>query len=323
MRFAWLTLCTAAALFGQFRSTVPLVVAPTTVTDARGHFIDGLQPGDLLLYDNNVRQQIQLDEEVGPISLVVAIQASLNAAPMLDKVGRSGGLFADLLAGDGGETALLTFAEEVELRQDFTSDGALLSRRLKNLTVRGDGVASLDAVQRALKMLALRGARRRKIVLLIAEKRDRSSKSEAAAVAQEAQRQNVLIYWLSFSPALAYYTARPRSVHSTDPKKDGQPLPPLIGAPNLLNIFPELYQLGKPDLAELFARITGARNSGFLRRSGLEDAIQSVGEEVHRQYILSFQPGPQPPGAYHTIRVEVKGRPDLRVRTRSGYWTVE
>jgi VWFA-related protein len=323
MRLAWLTLWTAAILHGQFRSTVPLVVAPTTITDAKGRFIDGLEPGDLRLYDNNVPQKIQLDEEVRPISLVVAIQASLNAAPVLDKLGRSGALFADLLAGEAGETALLTFSNEATLRQDFTSDAAALSRRLKSLTIQGNGVASLDALLRALRMLAARGTSRRHIVLLIAEKRDRSSKSGAAAVLQEAQRQNALIYWLSFSPSLTAYTARAKTVHSVDPKEDGKLEPPPMGPPNLLNVIPELYQLGKPDLSELFARATGARNTGFLRRNGLEEAIQAVGEEVHRQYLISFQPGPSLAGVFHTIRVEVAKRPDLRVRTRAGYWTIE
>jgi hypothetical protein len=40
--------------WAQFKSTVPLVVAPTTVTDSKGHYVDGLSPTDLILYDNNV-----------------------------------------------------------------------------------------------------------------------------------------------------------------------------------------------------------------------------------------------------------------------------
>jgi hypothetical protein len=36
-----LLVCSAAA---QFRSTVPLVVAPATVKDSKGRFVDGLAP---------------------------------------------------------------------------------------------------------------------------------------------------------------------------------------------------------------------------------------------------------------------------------------
>jgi hypothetical protein len=76
-------------------------------------------------------------------------------------------------------------------------------------------------------------------------------------------------------------------------------------------------------VAELLARTTGARTIGFLKKSGLEQAIQEIGEEVHRQYILSYQPPPAEPGEFRTIRVEVRGRPDLHVKTRAGYWSVQ
>jgi len=38
---AFLTL-TLYPLLAQFKSTVPLVIAPTTVTDPKGRFVDGL-----------------------------------------------------------------------------------------------------------------------------------------------------------------------------------------------------------------------------------------------------------------------------------------
>jgi hypothetical protein len=47
-----------------------------------------------------------------------------------------------------------------------------------------------------------------------------------------------------------------------------------------------------------------------------------VADEVHRQYIVSFQPKPDAAGLYHSIRAEVRGRPELAVRTREGYWGV-
>jgi hypothetical protein len=54
----------------------------------------------------------------------------------------------------------------------------------------------------------------------------------------------------------------------------------------------------------------------------LEQAIQRVGAEVHRQYLLSFEPKGGEPGRYHAIRVVVKDRPELRVKTREGYWAL-
>ena len=47
----------------------------------------------------------------------------------------------------------------------------------------------------------------------------------------------------------------------------------------------------------------------FLKKHALEQAIQLVGEEVHRQYILTFEPKVGEPGKFHAVRVEVKDRP--------------
>ena len=67
--------------WAQFKSTVPLVVAPTTVTDAKGRYVDGLTPEDLILYDNNVPQAIQMDWTTYPIDLVVAVQTARIPEP--------------------------------------------------------------------------------------------------------------------------------------------------------------------------------------------------------------------------------------------------
>jgi hypothetical protein len=61
----------------------------------------------------------------------------------------------------------------------------------------------------------------------------------------------------------------------------------------------------------------------FLKKHALEQAIQLVGEEVHRQYILTFEPKGGEPGKFHAVRVEVKNRPELQAKTREGYWALE
>src|SRR5690348_13464250 len=104
MRVLILALAAALVVWAQFRSTATLVIAPTTIQDAHGNYVDTVEPKDLVLYDNGVRTAIQVDESFSPISLVVAIQTSANSAAILDKLGTSGILFTDLLAGDRGET---------------------------------------------------------------------------------------------------------------------------------------------------------------------------------------------------------------------------
>jgi VWFA-related protein len=315
-----LFLLTAAIAGAQFKSTATLVIAPTTVTDSKGKYIDALEPADLVLYDNGVRQPIQVDESYSPISLVVAVQTSANSAAILDKLGASGILFADLLAGDRGETALVTFSDEVRTLCDFTANSDTLSTGLRSLHVQGTGSVALEAVMRSFAMLANRKSGRRRILLVIAEKRDRSSKVKFPLVLREAQRQNVLIYWLSYSPFLEPFTAQQKRAKSQDPGKDGEPLPPDMAPGNLLSVFTEMAQQGKPDNSVELTRATGGRALRFLKKEALEEAIQAISGEVHRQQIVSFTPPAGKAGEYHVIRIEVKGHPEWTARTRAGYW---
>jgi VWFA-related protein len=302
-----LFLLTAAIACAQFKSTAALVIAPTTVTDSKGKYIDALDPADLVLYDNGVRQPIQVDESYNPISLVVAVQTSANSAAILDKLGMSGILFANLLAGDRGETALVTFADEVRTLRDFTASSDTLSAGLGSLHVQGTGAVALEAVMRSLAMLAKRKSGRRRILLVIAEKRDRSSKVKFPVVLREAQRQNVLIYWLSYSPFLGQSAAQ---------------TPAEAGPQNLLNVFTEMAQQGKPDNSVELTRATGGRTLRFLKQEALEEAIQAIAGEVHGQYIVSFTPPAGKAGEYHVIRIEVRGHPEWTARTRAGYWAM-
>jgi VWFA-related protein len=340
MRAAALVILIVCPARGQFKTTVPLVVAPTTVTDAKGHFIDGLAEKDLIVYDNNVPQAIQVETFTNPISLVVVIEANLGSAAILDKLGRSGVLFSDLLSAEAGETALVTFSGSARIAQDFTADSRPLTRVLKSLRPEGGGCALLDGILEALHLLAARDPGRRRVILVIAERRDRSSKTKLPDLLRHNQLQNTAIYWLTYSTFLAPFTNRPKTVWdrmSDEQKQDPgrmhsskfplpeetAPLPPDTAPGSLLNVFSELFHKTAPDAATLISNATGGRTFSFLKQSGLESAIQAVGAEVHRQYIVTFQPKLDEPGVYHALRAEVRARPDLQVRTRAGYWRVQ
>jgi len=323
MRVLAILLCLTAGAGAQFRATTSLVLAPTTVTDPSGRYIDGLQPADLILYDNNVPQPVQVEEAFNPLSLIVAIQASANSSPNLDKLGDSGILFTQLVAGDRGETSLVAFADDSRVLTDFTANPDRLALHLRHLYVRGNGAATLDTVMEAMTVLSKRPASHRRVLLVIGEARDRSSSLSLETVSQAAQRQNILIYWLTYSPFLGEFTAREKTVRSLDPKQDGAPVPRDMAPGNLLSVFSELGHQGKADAAAELTRVTGGRVIRYLKKDSLEEAIQAVGAEIHRQYLVSFRPPAGPAGQYHAIRIVVKGRPQLEVRTRAGYWSVQ
>jgi VWFA-related protein len=340
MRLAAAILVLAAPLSdtsrAQFKSTVPLVVAPTTVTDSKGRFVDGLTTDDLTLYDNNVLQKIRMDWTTYPIDLVVAVQTSSNSGAVLDKLGGSGILFSQLLAADAGETALISFSDDVKVHQEFTADPDPLTHSLRRMHKDGDGAHMLDAMHQALFMLEHRPPARRRIILMIAERRDRASATKLPEVMEQVERLNAAVYWLDYSPFLEPFTVKPKTAEDLKPQDerikvqqcalcpapDDTAVPPDLGPGGYIYAIGELIRLRKPDLSSLFTRTTGGRSLNFLKKSALEHAIQLVSEEVHRQYILSFQPQGGQPGTFHAIRVEVKTRPELHAKTRAGYWVL-
>jgi hypothetical protein len=68
----------------------------------------------------------------------------------------------------------------------------------------------LDALRQALIMLERRPPERRRIVLMIAERRDRSSYAKLSEVMERVERLNAAVYWLSYSPFLQPFTVKPR-----------------------------------------------------------------------------------------------------------------
>ena len=333
MRLAAAIVLVTSSGWAQFKSDVPLVVAPTTVTDSKGHYVDGLTTDDLILYDNNVPQATQMDWMTYPIDLVVAVQTSSNSGAVIDKLGGSGILFTQLLAADAGETAVLSFSDEVKVHQEFTSNPDLVIHALRMLRMEGGGAHMLDALRQALLMLEQRPPRRRRIILMIAEKRDRSSSAKLAEVMERVERLNAAVYWLTYSPLLEPFTVKAKTAEDLKPEAerikvrkcdlcpapDDTPVPADLGPGGPIYAIGELMRLHKPDLASLFTKTTGGRTMNFLKKNALEQAIQLVGEEVHRQYILSFQPKGAEPGKFHAIRAAVKNRPELQAKTREGY----
>ena len=77
---------------------------------------------------------------------------------MIDKLGRIGILLSQLLAADAGETAVLSFSDEVKLHQDFTASPDAVTLALRMLRKEGANADILDALRESLFLLEQRPA---------------------------------------------------------------------------------------------------------------------------------------------------------------------
>jgi VWFA-related protein len=313
---------------------INVVIAPTTVRDRNGEFVNGLQLGDFQLYDNNKLQKVNADVRDEPLSLVVAVQRSSNVDTFLPKLQKIGTELNQLVSGQDGEIAIIGFDHRIQVFQDFTKEGTKISEAMQKMTPGSSQHAVIDAEDAGIRMLTHRPPDRRRVLLLIAEKRDKGSELRLREALEAAQFANVSIYSLDISTVVAALTDKGLPPRPDAVPPEAQHLPGGYAAtpttqvqndymgnyiPVFVDIFKAVKSIFVDDTLDVFTRFTGGREYAFIGEKSLDKAISAISEELHSQYLLSYQPNNPGEGGFHDIKVVVN-RPNLEVRTRPGYW---
>ncbi len=178
------------------RVPASLIVAPTSVTDHSGNFVNGLSAADFQLYDNGIAQQIYEDDDFLPISLGIAIQGDLKRQA-LERVHDLGPLLGALVVGVGGEAAIFRFNGKLEVMQNFTPDLGRLTHALRRVEYSPGPSHVIDATLDAIGLLDHRPTFRRRILLLVSESRDSGSDKGLDDAWNDVPMSNTLIYWLN------------------------------------------------------------------------------------------------------------------------------
>jgi VWFA-related protein len=320
------------------KTTVRVVVAPTTVLDKDGNYVAGLKPSEFTLYDNGKKQDIRVEESFAPISLVVAIQADAKVESVIPKLQKIGLLLQNFVAGQNGEVAILAFDHRIQKLQDFTDNPELLVEALKKLKAGSSQSVLVDAVAEGARMLRTRPRERRRVILLISESLDKGSGGRLREALTQVEINNVQVYAVNISRLFTELTSKAPRPRPDPIPPAARPLPP--GAPatptsvaqisglggmsaNFVPLLTEIFRGVKaifvPNPVEVFTRYTGGKEFPFLTQRDLERAIAEIGTEIHNQYLISYTPNNMEEGGYHEIKVEVARR-GLEVRTRPGYW---
>jgi VWFA-related protein len=323
-----------------FVVTTERVVAPVTVFDRDGGYVNGIKPDQFHLYDNGKEQNIQVDESFQPISLVIAIESSSHVESILPQVQKIGNMVAPLILGDQGEAAVVAFDSRVRTLQDFTNNPDLVTQAVKKIQPGSNANRIVDAAVEGARMLTHRPQNRRRIMLIISETRDLGSESRAREALIDLQLGNIVLYGVDMSRLISTIMAPPEEPRpfSQPPTAytlpGGVPSTPTTVAqtyggnggraefmPLMLEVLKDVKYIFKDNPIELFTKGTGGGEFGFYRQKGLEEAVQKIGEELHSQYILTYSPNNKLEGGFHKIQVEVERRPEVkRVVTRPGYW---
>lgn len=311
------------------------IVAPVLVTDRSGNIIDGIQPHQFRLFDNNKEQNIHVDVAFEPISLVVVIEKAARVEAILPQIKHLGTMLP-VVVGDHGEAAVIGFDSRIQLLQDFTTDSDKIKSAIDKINAGSSGVRMIDAVDQATSMLKKRPPNNRKIILLVSETRDQGSEGRLRETLIGAQLANVLVYSVDITQVVVRLTEkpvppRPNPIDVTAvPGVMGNPSTPTTDAQNygpsmaqfgpvLMEIYRDTKRIFVDSPTEVLVKGTGAEQLFFVKQKGLEDAVQRISQEIRSQYLITYNPSNKDEPGFHQIGVTIDN-PRYVAKTRPGYW---
>jgi len=297
------------------RVRVDMVSLPVVVTDKVGRRITGLTKDDFQVFENGVRQEIAgfaaTDE---PINVALLLDTSGSTEFKLAKIQNAAISFVNQLHPDD-EVAVLSFADDVKLQQDFTIDRDKNEYGIKK-TRTGEWTVLYEAVWLALEEV-LKPVQERKALVIFSDGEDTRSHTVSMGETFElAKETGSTIYCV-------YYNTEQDQNRRSAKSVLGGSLPPII-----MNPYPPLttgtgsasyeYSGGRRYLESL------AENSGGLLFDGmnnLESAFSEVARELASQYSIGFYSSDERrDGKFRKIQVKLT-KPGLVARTKKGYYT--
>jgi len=265
---------------------VDLVVLNPTVLDRKGGFVSDLRERDFEVYEDGVRQSIQLfrHEDV-PVTVGLVVDHSASMRPKLSEVIAAARMFV-LSSNAEDRMFVVNFNEHVSMglsgAQSFTNLPDELDAAVLRAPVTGE-TALYDAVAAALERLQTSG-QDKKVLIVISDGGDNASSHTLAEVLKMAGQSSPLIYAIGiFDP--------------DDPDRN-------------------------PGVLSRLARTTGGEAFFPTQLDEVVAICERIARDIRNQYTIGYSPSAAAqPGVYRSIRVVASQAASgkLAVRARSGY----
>jgi Ca-activated chloride channel homolog len=274
-----------------FRSVVDLVRLNVTVTDSAGRHISDLSAADFTVFEDRRPQTVTFFAQANTaltVSLLIDTSYSMrHQLPIAQKAASE--FIARLRPGDVAE--VVDIDSHVAVMQPLTSDRNLLTAAIQKLHV--GGMTSLfNAVYislRQLEKLKVQTADdvRRQVIVLLSDGDDTSSLVTFDELLDATKRSETAIYAIS--------------LRSDEPA--GGTVPPN----------------GEHVLRSLSTE-TGGRLFTTKSSTDLSNIYNQIADELTSQYVLGYaSSNERRDGGWRAIVLRLR-RPELRARTRSGYY---
>ncbi|MGI8988609.1 MAG: VWA domain-containing protein [Bryobacteraceae bacterium] len=259
-----------------------------TVTDKKGRFVTDLAKDDFQVVESKKPQVIQqfTAESDLPLRLAILIDTSNSIRDRFKFEQQAAIEFINTTVRPRRDKAMIvSFDSAAELVSDLIDDPEKLAAAVQSLRP-GGGTALYDALFFACRdKLQLDQPRDkfRRAVIIVSDGEDNQSRVTRDQSLEMAQKADAVIYAIS--------------TNITRIENDGDKV-----------------------LKYLTAE-TGGQAFFPFKVQDLAQSFENIGNELRHQYNIFYRPEPlKADGLYHPVDVRVKGRKDLLVRARKGYY---
>lgn len=275
------------------RVNTTLVNTVFTVADknGKGKFITNLTKDDFKVFEDDKPQAISnFSTETNlplSIALVVDTSGSIRDKLALEQEAAIEFFYTILRRGKDRGMAI-SFDSAVEVQQEFTDDPEVLASSIHKIRA-GGGTSLFDAVYLAIsERLAKEPDNRRKVIILISDGDDNSSRISQTETLEIAQRYNVIIYCISTNQS-AYFGGK--------------------------------EQVRGDNVLKKLAGETGGRPMFPAKVADMSLQFRDIGEELRAQYSIGYIPTRPDDNSFRKLRIEVVSNKNYKARARSGYYS--
>ncbi len=297
------------------------VIVPVTVTDDRGKFISNLERSDFQILDQGKPQSLSYFSRERNQPVVVGFLVDLSNASRAQWKNfqtATSELVLTLLPGKEPYSGyLIGYGNQAELMVNTTSDPEPMTKKIAELKP-GGGAALYDAIYMACTSRTLikgEPVEPRRVVIVIGDGNDNSSKHTLAEVIELAQRNLVTVYGIS-TVSYGFTSDGDDNLVKLAEETGGRVEYPLQ------NVYKDVngYQAIPSDEGN-FAFKVGTGGFASALSGSIFRAIANVAGEVTTQYILRYIPNlnGDVSKAYRELNVKV-ALPNVKVRARKGYY---
>jgi Ca-activated chloride channel family protein len=259
-----------------------------TVADKKGRFITDLNKDDFEVIEGKKQQVIQefTAETDLPLRLAILVDTSNSIRDRFKFEQQAAVDFINSVIRPRQDKAMIvSFDSSAELVSDLIDDPEKLAAAVRSLRA-GGGTALYDALYFACRDKLQQDQPRhkfRRAVIIVSDGDDNQSRVSRDQALEMAQKADAVIYCISTNISRI--------------EADGD------------------------KVLKYLALETGGQAFFPFKAEDLAQSFENIANELRHQYNIFYRPEPlKTDGLYHTVDLKVKGRKDLVVRARKGYY---